>query len=626
MVIQSKRAIVLVQLFLIIVLGFAVYVNSLNGKFIWDDYAYVKDNSHIKTLSYIIKIFSERLGEGYVEKTNISNFYRPLQILTYMIDYSIWGLNVFGYHLINILLHISVGLCLYWLIVKIFENQPLALIASLLYIVHPVHVEAVASISGRADPLYAIFILLSLIFYIKISSSFNMFLYILTMLCFICALLSKESAMIFPLVLLIYHYAFRKKININLFLSILSTLFLYLLIRSAFLDSFPLKMYNVAYMFQRIPGFFVAMVNYFRILLLPIDLHVHYGDLLFKFTDKKAILGMLISCFLFFYVFKNKENDKMLLFSISWYFAFFLPNTNIYPINDSFMKEHWLYLPSVGLFLIIARGMVGLYKNKRTKIFGFFCIIGVLVFYSFCTIKQNNYWQEPIAFLKKSIQYSPDYPIFYNELGREYENLGEFEEAANYYKKALEINPNLVEVYYNLGITYEKAGKYKEAIAAYQRVLEKNPEDISVYYIIANYYNKIGSKEKAMELYEQAREQIFKLVQKYCEMGDRYKESGKQKEAIASYKKALEFAPKNLFIYNALASLYITTGEFKKAIALFMEALEIDPNIAVIHNNLALAYYYVKQYDSAIKHCDRAIELGYEVRPEFLELLKPHRK
>lgn len=622
---MSKRILCL-QITAIIISAFIVYANSLDGKFVWDDYVYVKDNTHIKNWSYITNIFTENIGKGYAEMTGISTFYRPMQMLTYMIDYSLWGLNVFGYHLTNILLHILVGLCLYWLVVKIFENQPLALIATLLYIVHPVHVEAIASIAGRADPLSALFILFSLIFYIKTFPSLNISFCILTLLSFIFALLSKESVAIFPLVLLIYHYTFKKKINLNLFLSVLGVLFLYFLIRLVFLDSLPFKTLNIASMFQRIPGFFVALVNYLRLLLLPTNLHVHYGDLMFSFTDKKTILGILIFCFLLWCAFKNKKKDKLLFFSVLWCFIFLLPVSNIYRINDSFMKEHWLYLASVGFFLIMARWLIELYKNKSTKIIGLFCIIGAFIFYSLCTIKQNNYWHDPIAFLKKSLYYSPDYPIFYNELGREYENLGKFEEAASYYKKALEINQNLIGIYYNLGITYEKAGKYREAIIAYQQALDRNSEDVNVSYIIARLYNKINDKEKSIMMYNRAKELSSKFSQKYLELANNYKEVGKEKEAITSYEKALEFAPKNLFIYDELANLYISAGEFKKAIKVLKKSLEINPNIGVTHNNLAVAYYYERQYDLAIKYYNNAIELGYKVTPKFLQLLKPYRK
>ena len=94
---------------LIIILGFAVYGNSLNGQFIWDDEHLIENNPNIKSWSYLPRIFTEDIGAGGGKEYS---FYRPLQMMTYMADYSLWRLNVKGYHLTNIILHILVALCL----------------------------------------------------------------------------------------------------------------------------------------------------------------------------------------------------------------------------------------------------------------------------------------------------------------------------------------------------------------------------------------------------------------------------------------------------------------------------------------------------------------------------------
>ncbi|GAF76422.1 unnamed protein product, partial [marine sediment metagenome] len=141
---------------LIIILGFVVYSNSLNGKFIWDDEYLIKNNVYIRSFSYLPKIFSEDIGTGAEKKYY---FYRPLQMITYMIDYSLWKLNVRGYHLTNTLLHILAALTIYWLINILFGDRPLSLFASLFFVAHPIHTEAVAYISGRADPLALLFML-----------------------------------------------------------------------------------------------------------------------------------------------------------------------------------------------------------------------------------------------------------------------------------------------------------------------------------------------------------------------------------------------------------------------------------------------------------------------------------
>ena len=154
---------------IIVILGSLVYANSLGGEFIWDDLSFIRDNAFLKDWSNVPHIFTETattsmdVGGGSVRY----NLYRPLQWLTFMADYSVWKLNPLGYHLTNIFLHISAALILFWFIALLFRSRMLSFLTALFFVIHPVHTEAVAYISGRADPLGLIFMLSSFGFYIK---------------------------------------------------------------------------------------------------------------------------------------------------------------------------------------------------------------------------------------------------------------------------------------------------------------------------------------------------------------------------------------------------------------------------------------------------------------------------
>ncbi len=148
----------------IALLGFTVYLNSLGNAFIWDDTQLVCNNAYIRSWGFLPQIFSQHLGAGAGSRYS---FYRPLQLITYVWDYSLWGLNPAGYHLTNVLCHIFAALCLYWLVLILFRDTLLSFLTALLFIVHPVLTEAVTYISGRADPLAFIFIMLTFICYLK---------------------------------------------------------------------------------------------------------------------------------------------------------------------------------------------------------------------------------------------------------------------------------------------------------------------------------------------------------------------------------------------------------------------------------------------------------------------------
>ena len=186
--IYDKEAKEWLGILLIIFLGFIVYGNSLNCEFVFDDVGIVKNNAYIKDFSFTKKFFIEN-----ITSEENSYFYRPLVMISYAIDYSIWKLNVRGYHLTNIMLHGLVALAVYWLINILFGNRFVALLTSMVFVIHPIHTETVTYISGRSDCLAGLFMILSFIFYIKRLHTEKVKFFILMIVAYIGAFLSRET-------------------------------------------------------------------------------------------------------------------------------------------------------------------------------------------------------------------------------------------------------------------------------------------------------------------------------------------------------------------------------------------------------------------------------------------------
>lgn len=305
--------------------------------------------------------------------------YRPVQILTFAIDHSIWGLDARGYHLTNTLLHILAALCIYWFINILYRDNLLSLFASVLFVTHPIHTSAIAYISGRAEPLEVIFMIFSFIFYIKYLDLRRPIFSIFMLLSYIMALLSNEGSLILPALLLLYHYAFKKKIEIKGFLPILGITLAYLLLRLTAFKSLSPHVLSSTAILQRLPGFFIAVVNYIRLLLLPFHLHMEYGYKHFNIVNPMALLGIVTSCALLFYAFRKRDSGRVAFFSLCWFFTALLPKSNIYPIAV-YMAEHWLYLPSIGFFLLLARGINSVYKIERFRTAALVFLISLLFF------------------------------------------------------------------------------------------------------------------------------------------------------------------------------------------------------------------------------------------------------
>ncbi|MFH0732158.1 MAG: tetratricopeptide repeat protein [Candidatus Omnitrophota bacterium] len=533
---NKNSKIVFLSVLLIAVLGIIVYANSLHGEFLWDDYHLVKDNTFIRDLSNITKYFTGSIGAG---AQRAYHFYRPLQTLTYAIDYVFWKQDVTGYHLTNMLLHILTALSVYWLINVLFKDNLIALFTGLFFVAHPLHTEAVAYIAGRSDSLAAMFMFLCMVFYVKNAERKSASLRIIMALAYIAALLSKESAMFLPMPLLLYHYTFKKKINAIDFGSLLAIAISYIIVRATVLKGMLTDIINNTTIADRMPGFFVAIFNYIKLLLFPFGLHMEYAEKLFFWSDPKAFLGTLLVFLCVGFAFKKKKANNLIFFSILWFFLLLTPYSNIYPIN-AYMAEHWLYVPSVGFFLLIAYGFRLSYKIERFKYITIALIIGLLSFYSVLAIRQNVSWGNPFLFYNRLLKYVQDSETVYNNLGVLYAQKDDYQKAIEMFKKSIDIKFYYDDPYFNLGKSYKMLGRYKEAIDFYEKGLQytKNPVKLGTYY----------------------------------DMGEAYTNAGKYPQAISIYKKIIEVNPVDGHAFHNLSVIYLQKGERDLAMQYYNEA------------------------------------------------------
>ena len=271
------------------------------------------------------------------------------------------------------------------------------------------------------------------------------------------------------------------------------------------------------------------------------------------------------------------------------------PRSTLFPYTTLFrsaffMAEHYLYMPSIGFFIILAWILCIAYRNKRFKALTVIMITGLMIFYSYLTIRQNVYWREPIAFYNRTLQYSPDNSRIYDNLGVALYDVGKIEEAVSAHKKALEIDPEDDSAYNNLGNAYYEAGQVEAAILAYQNALKINPQLARAYYNMANVYANVGKIDVAVDL----------------------------------LKKAIKEEPEYADAYNNLGVSYGLMGNVEQAIASFKEAIRIYPKHAEAYNNLAIIYFNKEKYSSAIEYYDMAAQLGY-INPVLASALEPYR-
>ena len=203
---MEKNRVRFTHLLFIVIFGIIIYANSLNNDFIWDDKAYLEENSFIKSWSNFPKLFSRDYFGLSGELT-----YRPVATLSYFVNYSLSGIKPFGHRCSNLLLHISVSILIYLLVNLVLNNRKIAFIAGLFFAGHPVHTEPVLCVTFNEDILAALFLLLTFYWYVKYvpeGTGRRMKYYLISNVSYLLALFSKETAVVFPQLFILYDLSF----------------------------------------------------------------------------------------------------------------------------------------------------------------------------------------------------------------------------------------------------------------------------------------------------------------------------------------------------------------------------------------------------------------------------------
>lgn len=536
------RANTALWLFLLLALTAGAYSSSLNGQFIFDDENLVKHNAYLGKAADLPRLFTENIGAG----SGIDNkFYRPAQMLTHWADVALWRMDVRGHHLTNILLHALAAFCVFAFARTLLRDPLTAFLAAALFAVHPLHTEAVAYISGRADMLVTFFMLLALIFYDRGEPSVKKGFPLAALLCYAGALLSKEYALIFPLLLWWHQWALRKAVDWRRLWPFAAAAAVYGTLRLTVLrfvtEDASLALAPSPFM-DRLSTSFYALGKYAQLLFVPKDLHMEYGAGGFGMHGVLGALGLVLLIAGAAYWAFSLKRPTLGTFCLGWAFISLFPYLNWVPIN-AFMAEHWLYIPSIGLFIWAAEGLGALKERPGWRTPVLVVAEALVAIYGFVTFRQNDYWREPVAFYKKTLEYNPSSARIYYNMGLLYDDNKDREQAIEWYKKTVELDSTRVNAYVNMGNMYLELKKVPEAIEQYQKALEQKP-DAEIYGNLGKAYEDAGDHAKAMESFKKALELDPRLAGIYNDMAYTYNKLGRREEAIASLRKALEIDPK----------------------------------------------------------------------------------
>ncbi|MGE0268971.1 MAG: tetratricopeptide repeat protein [Candidatus Omnitrophota bacterium] len=541
---------------LLFVAGIIFYFDAFNNGFIWDDEMVITPNLYIRNWSHIGEIFLTDIHHFGLDK---SNFYRPLQAVSYMVDYAFWQLNPMGYHISSAIIHIINSYLIFLVLSSALgfvdqKNQPqvsrIAAACSLVWLVHPIHTQVVTYAAGRADQLVTMFMLLAIYSFIICKKCWWSVIF------FICSLLSKEYGVITPgFIILVNCFGLtknkasltRKLIPYGVILGV------YILLRMTVLN-FPTD-FNadlIPGLFERMLTSSMAVVNLFQLLYFPFDLSMDRNIEWQKtIWDMKVILSIgsiLLSTFL---ILKYKNKFPVILFGFVWFCIGYFPFANVIPMNAN-VSEHWMYMPSVGI-LIISFYLLSNILNKFHRNIYYGLIFILAIYFGSILIHRNKDFRNEI--------------VFYNQiLKRQYKN---------------------ARVHYNLGCAYFYAGQEDESYKHLLEAIRFKPDYAAAYGNLGQLEFRKGNVDKAIQLYEKANEIKPDLVENRANLGLAYINKNRIQDGIEQLQKALSLNPQHVAALNNMGIAYGSIGEYEKAGKYFNYALSIAPDDLSARNNLA---------------------------------------
>ena len=555
-----------------------MYGSSVNYEFTIDDNIfYLKHSSVQKGLSGIPETFTYGSLEKYNKMTGLQP-YRPVTLSSFAIQKQLFDKDPAKAHLVNVVLYVLLVLVLFNLLLKLLPaaHPVMCGIIVLLFAVHPVHTEVVASVKSQDELLSVLFALLALSYAVTLikADKYSVKYSVLSIACFSLALLSKEGVfamiLIFPLA---FWLLLSQSIKRSLLFSLpyLTAGMLFLFARHLVLDG-QVQNYqntileNVLYSAK---GFaehtatrMEILFHYLRLFFVPWPLSWDYSYNQVPVVDWSSItawISLLAYAGMFVFAIVKIKKQPVISFGILFFLITLAPVANLFFLNGSTVSERFLFFPSLGLIIAVVYGLANFLKLNILNFTGagikkFSWILGsVIVVFIALTISRSSDWKSNLSIFKAGVEHAPNSSRTNLTLGNEYIKLGE-----------KETNRQLKTIYYTDALKYSKA-----SIA----ILPTN------------------------------KDALFNIGLAYSGMGERTK-------AVESYRNLLSYYPDHRSALNNLGTGFFEEKKYDSAYFYFKRCYDTDSTFSKSSQNLAIYYFTIGNYNQAIQFAANAIRLN----------------
>ncbi len=577
---MSSRAIPL----LILVVVILCYFNAFQGSFHYDDYHSIVDNPAVRTLSNLPAFFIDpSMFSGDTDKS----MYRPLLLVSYAINYALGEYQVFGYHLLNILLHASCAL-LCWvafglLFTEVPERVRAATFAGLLFAVHPLAAEPVNYISGRSDLMSTFFYLATLVLHLlwrrgaTEDPRLRAALELASLVCFALGLLTKSTVVTLPAVLLLTDWLMKTAkgerqqrsawFRYHAGYWLVAGGYLMLLRSTEFLErslANPVRELGTQLLTQ-----LKAPAYYFKLAFMPVGLNVEH-----QFAESTSITfavwmaGLLIlSIGLVCWIGRRR---RAATFMAVWTTVVILP-VSVMPLNV-LVNERRLYLALVAFAWFAA-----FYLGRRMRRLSYVWLSLLCL----TSMQRNQVWASELTLWRDAAQKAPRMYRVQTNLGKALQLSGGESDALAAYQRAIDIDPRHGDAYNNIGILHHRQGRPREAIDWYHRALERYPDYEEIYQNMADAFSDLGDPAQARVWYEKALMVDDQRGSIWANYGELLFQLADLDGAERAARRAIALLPRQAEPYNNLGNIHSSRGDDEAALEMYGKAIDLGPENGV---------------------------------------------
>jgi tetratricopeptide (TPR) repeat protein len=646
---NNQISIKFIRLFLIITV-LLVYGNSLKFSFtLDDDIFYLKHKSVQEGVSNIGNFFSKGSMMEY-DGTIGSQPYRPLTLSFFALQKTLFDNSPIAAHFLCVLLYILVILVLHKLLSRLFSGlHPYVIgLICMLFVVHPLHTEVVASVKSSDELLAALFGFMAWNSFLDISDHKKLSEFIPGILFMFLALLCKESAISFLVIIPLSLYMIRKetiKESSIKFFALLLPVIIFLGMRYNANGAWGAPstgkiIDNVLYGAQSFSELTATkseiLFYYLRLMLWPWPLNCDYSYnqvSMVGWNNFYAISGLVTYALLLVTSLVFLKKKSLISFCILFFFITTAPTNNLFFINGATIGERFLFVPSLAICILIPwlLSMLMHLDLNTLSLTSKNAFIGILAFliliFGGLSYSRTQDWKDNISLFQKAVEQSPKSARSHYYLGSMYMNSSSetqdklesekfITNAIEEFNKTLDIYPTYPQALYNSGLCYVQVKDSVMAIERYRRTIDADATSIPAINNLGVIYNSKGKLDSAKYYFEMAykldptaKNSKANISAIYLYIGINYQNKAEVDSAILFYRQSLAFDDKNIYAINNLSSLLIGKSQLDSALFYLQKGYAIDNRSVMILESLGTSYFMQKKYNDAITFSKKAFEL-----------------